>query len=208
MNKSSIAIVAVLALIGGFLLSWYGYSNRPIELENGLWFGEQARALPEFELIDHRRQQLTRAELQGQWSLMFFGYTHCPDICPVSLQTLSDMVKAIDDSDVSSALQVYFVSVDPERDSPEILADYVSYFNPDFAGATAELGKLTPLTRSLGIAHALRNKTEGNPVYDVDHSAAIVLINPRAEYAGLFGAPQDAQTMARDMTLIIERNPL
>ncbi|MCP4331058.1 MAG: SCO family protein [Gammaproteobacteria bacterium] len=208
MNKSSIAIVAVLALIGGFLLSWYGYSNRPIELENGLWFGEQARALPEFELIDHRRQKLTRAQLQGQWSLMFFGYTHCPDICPVSLQTLSNMVKAIDDSDVTSALQVYFVSVDPERDSPEILADYVSYYNPDFAGATAELEKLTLLTRSLGIAHALRNKTEGNPVYDVDHSAAIVLINPHAEYAGLFGAPQDAQAMARDMTLIIERNPL
>jgi len=208
MNKSSIAIVAILALVGGFLLSWYGYSNRPIELENGLWFGEQARALPEFELIDHRRQKLTRAQLQGQWSLMFFGYTHCPDICPVSLQTLSDMVKAIDDSDVTSALQVYFVSVDPQRDSPEILADYVSYFNPDFAGATAELEKLTPLTRSLGIAHALRNKTEGNSVYDVDHSAAIVLINPRAEYAGLFGAPQNAQAMARDMTLIVERNPL
>jgi protein SCO1/2 len=208
MNKSSIAIVAVLALIGGFLLSWHGYSNRPIELENGLWFGEQARALPEFELIDHRQQKLTRAQLQGQWSLMFFGYTHCPDICPIGLQTMSDMIKAIDDIDVSSALQVYFVSVDPERDSPEILADYVSYFNPDFAGATAELEKLTPLTRSLGIAHALRNKTEGSASYDVDHSAAIVLINPSAEYAGLFGAPQDAQTMARDLTLIIERNPI
>ena len=208
MNKSSIAIVASLALIGGFLLSWYGYSNRPIELEGGLWFGEQARALPEFELVDHRRQKLTPEQLKGQWSLMFFGYTHCPDICPIGLQTMSDMVAAIDDSDVSSNLQVYFVSVDPERDSPEILADYVTYFNPDFAGATAELDKLTPLTRSLGIAHQLRNKTEGNPVYDVDHSAAIVLINPRAEYAGLFGAPQDAQAMARDMTLIIERNPI
>jgi len=208
MNKSSIAIVAVLALAGGFLLSWYGYSNRPIELENGVWFGEQARALPEFELIDHRRQKLTRAQMQGQWSLAFFGYTHCPDICPTSLQTMSDMIRAIDDSDVSSALQVYFVSVDPERDSPEILAEYVTYFNPAFTGATADLDKLTPLTRSLGIAHALRNKTEGNPNYDVDHSAAIVLINPRAEYAGLFGAPQDAQAMARDMTLIIERNPI
>ena len=208
MNKSSIAIVAVLALIGGFLISLYGYSNRPIELENGFWFGEQARALPEFELIDHRRQKLTRAQLQGQWSLMFFGYTHCPDICPTSLQTMSDMVEAIDDTDVTSDLQVYFVSVDPERDSPEILADYVTYFNPDFTGATAELDKLTPLTRSFGIAHTLRNKTEGSLDYDVDHSAAIVLVNPQAEYAGLFGAPQDAQMMARDITLIIERNPL
>jgi protein SCO1/2 len=124
------------------------------------------------------------------------------------MQTLADMVKAIDDVDVSSALQIYFVSVDPERDSPEILAEYVTYFNPAFHGATAPLEQLTPLTRALGIAHAIRNRTAGSPDYDVDHSAAIVLINPRAEYAGLFGAPQDALAMARDMTRIIERNPL
>jgi protein SCO1/2 len=208
MNKSSIAIVAIIALLGGVALSWYAHSNKAIELESGLWFGEQARALPEFELIDHNRQPLTRSQLKGQWSLLFFGFTNCPDICPTGLQSLADMVKAIDDRDVSSALQVYFISVDPERDQPEVLADYVGYFNPDFHGATAALDKLTPLTRSLGIAHIIRNKTEGNPDYSVDHSAAVVLINPRAEYAGLFGAPQDAAAMARDMTRIIERHPL
>ena len=208
MNKSRITVIAVIALVVGFALSWYEHDSRPIELESGLWFGEQARALPEFELLDHSRQKLTRAQMQGKWNLMFFGYTHCPDICPISLQTLADMVKAIDDPDVTNALQVYFVSVDPERDQPELLADYVTYFNPEFKGATAPIEQLTPLTRSLGIAHGFRNKSEGSLVYDVDHSAAIVLINPRAEYAGLFGAPQDAQAMARDMTLIIERNPL
>ena len=208
MNKSSIVIVTLFALIGGFGLSWYAHNNKPIELESGLWFGEQARALPEFELVDHNRNPLTRSQLSGQWSLMFFGFTHCPDICPISLQTLADMTRAIDDADVSDALQVYFVSVDPERDSPEILAEYVTYFNPAFVGATAPLEQLTPLTRSLGIAHMIRNKTEGSTDYTVDHSAAIVLINPQAEYAGLFGAPQDALAMARDMTRIIERNPL
>ncbi len=208
MNKFSIVIVTVIALIGGFGLSWYAHNNEPIKLESGVWFGEQARALPEFELIDHNRQALTRQQLNGQWSLMFFGFIHCPDICPVSLQTLAEMVKAIDDSDVSDVLQIYFVSVDPDRDSPELLADYVTYFNPDFKGATAPLDQLTPLTRSLGIAHTIRNKTDDNPHYDVDHSTAIVLINPQAEYAGLFGAPQEAQAMARDMARIIERNPL
>jgi len=208
MNKSSIAIVAVIALLAGFGLSWYAHVHKPIELESGLWFGEQARALPEFELIDHNRQPLTRSDLNGQWSLIFFGFTHCPDICPIGLQTLADMVRAIDDPDVSAALRVYFVSVDPERDRPEVLADYVGYFNPGFTGATAAIDKLTPLTQSLGIAHVIRNKTDGNPDYDVDHSAAMVLINPAGEYAGLFGAPQDAAAMARDMTRIIERNPL
>ncbi len=206
MNKSSIAIVALVALIGGFSISWFLSSNKPITLEAGLWFGEQARALPEFELIDHNGQQFSRANLNGKWSLMFFGYTHCPDICPTSLQTMSDMVNAIEDPDVVDNLRVYFVSVDPERDNPEILASYVTYFNPGFIGATAIIEKLTPLTRSLGIAHDIRNKIEGNPSYEVDHSSAIVLINPQAEFAGLFGAPHDALALARDMTRIVEHN--
>jgi protein SCO1/2 len=206
MNKSSIAIVALVALIGGFAVSWIINSNKPVELEAGLWFGDQARALPEFELIDHNRNTLNRDSLNGKWGLMFFGYTHCPDICPITLQTMSDMVKAIEDPDVVKELSIYFVSVDPERDTPEILAGYVTYFNPDFTGATAPIEKLTPLTRSIGIAHQIRNKTDDKPEYDVDHSSAIVLINPQAEFAGLFSAPQDALVMARDITRIIEHN--
>lgn len=206
MNKSSIVIVAVLALAGGFALSWVISSNKPVQLEAGTWLGEQARALPEFELLDHNSQPLTRASLNGKWNLIFFGYTHCPDICPTSLQTLSDMLQKIDDPDVANALRVYFVSVDPERDRPEVLASYVGYFSPAFTGATAQVDQLRPLTRSLGIAHEIRNRVEGNPVYDVDHSAAIVLVNPQAEFAGLFGAPHDSAAMARDMTRIVEYN--
>ena len=206
MNKSSIAIVALVALIGGFTISWVINNNKPVELEAGLWFGDQARALPEFELVDHNRNTLNRSSLTGKWSLMFFGYTHCPDICPISLQTMSDMIDAIEDPDVVKALNIYFVSVDPERDTAEILAGYVTYFNPGFIGATADFEKLTPLTRSIGIAHQIRNKTDDKPEYDVDHSSAIVLINPQAEFAGLFSAPQDALVMARDITRIIEHN--
>ena len=206
MKKSSIAIVALVALIGGFAMSWVIKNSQPVELEAGLWFGEQARALPEFELVSHNNQPLSRANLEGKWSLMFFGYTHCPDICPASLQIMSQMIAAIEDPDVRKKVHVYFISVDPERDKPEILAPYVTYFNADFTGATAELTQLTPLTRSLGIAHSIRNKDEGSTSYDVDHSSAIVLINPQAEYAGLFGAPHDALVMARDMTRIVEHN--
>ncbi len=206
MNKSSIVAVAVLALVGGFAMSLVISSNRPVELEAGTWLGDQARALPEFELLDHNSQPLTRASLNGKWNLIFFGYTHCPDICPTSLQILSDMIGAIDDPDVANALRIYFVSVDPDRDKPEVLASYVSYFNPAFTGATAQMEQLEPLTRSLGIAHGIRNRVEGNPVYDVDHSAAIVLVNPKAEFAGLFGAPHDPAVMARDMTRIVEYN--
>lgn len=206
MNKSSIAVVAVLALVIGFSLSWYLARNEPVKLESGTWFGEQARALPAFELVDHGNRKLTRDSLAGKWSLLFFGFTHCPDICPTTLQTLKQMRQSIDDPDVSAAVQVIFVSVDPERDTPKILGDYVGYFDPEFIGATATMDRLRPLTRSLGIAHEIRNRSGDSLDYDVDHSAAIVLVNPEAEFAGLFGAPQNAEAMARDMTRIVEHN--
>ncbi len=201
-----IVAVAIVALTIGFAMSWIISNNRPVELEAGTWLGDRGRALPEFELLDHNNQPLTRASLKGKWNLIFFGYTHCPDICPTSLQILNDMLRAIDDPDVADALRVYFVSVDPGRDRPEVLASYVKYFNPGFTGATAQMEQLVSLTRSLGIAHKIRNQVEGNPVYDVDHSAAIVLVNPKVEFAGLFGAPHDSATMARDMTRIVEYN--
>lgn len=206
MNKSSIAAVAIVALISGLAISWFIQNSKSIQLEAGTWFGEQARLLPEFELVDHDNRKLTRASLEGKWNLIFFGFTHCPDICPAGLQTMSEMVEAIDDPDVRSALQVYFVSVDPERDKPEVLRDYVTYFNRDFVGATAAMEDLRPFTRSLGIMHEIHKPSPDAEVYDVGHSAAIVLINPRAEFAGLFGAPHDAMKLARDMTRIVEYN--
>ena len=137
MNKSSIALVAIVAMVGGVAISWFIQNSKPIQLEAGTWFGEQARPLPEFELVDHDSRKLTRASLEGKWNLVFFGFTHCPDICPAGLQTMNEMVAAIDDPDVRSALQVYFVSVDPERDKPEVLRNYVTYFNQDFIAAVA-----------------------------------------------------------------------
>ena len=206
MNKSSIAIVALVALAVGFGFSWYLARQQPVKLEAGLWLGDQARALPDFELVDHNKRPLVRSDFNGRWSLMFFGFTHCPDICPASMQVMSDMVAAIDDPDVVEDLRIYFISVDPERDTPELLSSYVSYFNPAFTGATAAPEKLLPLTRSLGIRHQISNRVEGSATYDVEHSSSIVLINPQAEFAGLFSAPHDALAMARDMTRIVEYN--
>ena len=205
MKKPILLILALTTVTVGLTVSWF-ISSRPIELEKGLWFGDQARALPEFELIDHNNEALTRERLKGSWNLMFFGYTHCPDICPTTLLDMNQMVQAIDDPDVRKAVQVYFVSVDPGRDTPDVLAQYVTYFNPDFVGATAPDEKLRPLTRMLGIAHEIHKTSDEDLSYGVDHSSAVVLINPRAEYAGLFSAPQDPQSMARDMTRIVEYN--
>ena len=206
MNKSAITIIALGALAIGFTLSWMLAGERRIELEDGIWFGEQSRPLPEFELIDHDNRPFTRQRFAGKWNLVFFGYTHCPDICPSSLQILSQTVQAINDPDVADAVRVFFVSVDPERDTPEQIAGYVTYFNPGFVGVTGSIENLTPLTRTLGIAHERRKSSADSTDYDVDHSGAIVLIGPAAEFAGLFSAPHDALAMARDLARIVERN--
>lgn len=205
MNKSSIVLVVLLALVAGFIGSLYLNSSKPVKLESALWFGEQSRALPAFVLVDHNRQNLDNNRLLGKWSLLFFGYTNCPDICPLSMQTLSAMVEAIEQPELRDRLQIYFVSVDPERDQPEQLASYMAYFNPAFIGASAAAEQLDVLTRSLGIAYQIHKTAEDERSYGVDHSSAIILTNPAAEYAGLFSAPHDASVMARDMTIILER---
>jgi len=205
MKRSTILIVSVLALCVGFALAWFIKQSQPVKLDAGLWFGDQARLLPEFELVDQNGQAFTRDSLEGQWHLVFFGYTHCPDICPASLQTMADMVKAIDDSDVNKALRVMFVSVDPDRDTPALLKNYVEYFNPSFIGATGAAENIAQLTRSLGIAYFLERDNPEQLSYEVSHSSAFVLINPSAEFAGLFAAPHDSQAIAADLTKLIER---
>ena len=170
-----------------------------------MWFGDQAKILPEFELFDHNNQALGHPQLSGKWSLMFFGYTNCPDICPTSLQTLSDMMNAIDDSDVRKTVQVIFVSVDPERDSSQVLKSYVQYFNEDFIGASAPLDELNRLTTVIGIGHNREKSSDQKSSYDVSHSSAIILISPQVKFAGLFGAPHNSLAMARDLSKIVER---
>jgi protein SCO1/2 len=206
MKKLHLLAIALVALGCGFILSWLVYDSRPVTLEAGQWFGNQVMVLPEFQLIDHNSQRLGHDQLSNKWSLMFFGYTNCPDICPTSLQTLAEMMKAIDDLDVRNAIQIIFVSVDPERDSAEVLKSYVQYFNKDFIGATAPLVDLEPLTRALGIGHSREKPIEGQTFYEVSHSSSIILIDPAEKFAGVFGAPHNASMMARDLVKIVERN--
>lgn len=206
MRKSTPYIIALIALVLGFGGSWFVQNSKPVKLEVGRWFGDQAKTLGEFELHDQNNKPFGVSQLKGKWNLLYFGYTHCPDICPISLQAMADMMEAIDDKHVSDAIQVTFVSVDPDRDTPTLLKSYVEYFNPAFLGATAPLPELKKLTSSIGIAHKLEKTSDDQESYLVSHSGAIVLLNPQAEFSGLFGAPHDALAMARDMTKIVEHN--
>jgi protein SCO1 len=177
----------------------------PLSLDGGTWLPEP-RVLPDFELIDMQGEPFTRTSLEGQWSFLFFGYTYCPDICPLTMALLGSAVEEIQRLEPrAGSPNVVFVSVDPERDTPEALKEYVGYFNADFTGVTAPMERLTPFTRALGILHRKAEDPRDPDNYLVDHSASILLINPQGQLQAVLSAPHQVDTLASDFLLIRKR---
>src|SRR5208283_5517355 len=130
-----LAVISMAGILGvGAALVWQ-HAAAPVELSIGTYLSPR-RALPDFSLIDQRGEPFGPANLRGHWSLVFFGYTNCPDFCPTTLTTLAAMQKRLR-ADKSTLPQVIFVSVDAKRDTPAQLARYVPNFDPDFIGLTA-----------------------------------------------------------------------
>ena len=173
---------------------------QPPQLKQGTLL-PSAKAIADFQLTDQHGKPFTRNNLVGKWSFAFFGYTHCPDVCPTSLSMLAQVMKKLEkDSTLDTLPQVIFVSVDPERDTPELLAQYLPYFNPDFIGVTGDPQQLL-LTRQLGIMYG---KVPGDNADDylVDHSASIILFDPDGNFLALFGMPHDPDLIAQDFVAI------
>jgi len=155
--------------------------------------------LPAFALTDHEGRRFDESRLDGHWSIFMFGYTSCPDVCPMTLVNFRDardiLAEAAEPRDLANA-QFVFVSVDPERDSPERLARFVPYFHSDFIGATGDPDDLGVLTGALGIYHA---KAEGSSESDylVDHTTSAMLIDPQRQLRAIFPAPHDPSAVAQ-----------
>ena len=154
------------------------------------------KALPAFELQADDGQPFGPANLKDRWTLLFFGYTHCPDVCPTTLGTLKNAWDALGKSAAGTkGVEVVFVSVDPERDTIAHLKEYVDYFDPAFTGVTGDAGNLLTFSRAPG---AIYRKTKGSSEdnYLVDHTAAIFVIDPAGRYAAVLSAPHDAGKIA------------
>ncbi len=199
----------VVGLSLGALL-WIGYqhwqsppSDRGAPpLQHGTWL-PQPQALPDFQLQDHHGAAFTPQRLQGHWTYVFFGYTHCPDVCPTTMGVLSSMSKKLAQRGVA-APQVVFVSIDPQRDTVEQLNRFVPYFSPDFIGVTGDEAGIDTLTRALGIVHARSGPAADSAAgYLMDHSAALLLFNPDGHYNAVFSAPPDAAQLADDYARIL-----
>lgn len=190
--------------LGIFFSQYFNQGQNSLEGISAIVLPE-ARALPEFVLEDHRSKQFTSENLTGHWSFVFFGFTHCPDVCPITLATLNQVDKLLK-KDASTAIpKTVFISVDPERDSPAVLADYVSYFNADFVGVSGDIQQLQVLTKPLGIVFG-KESDDGSEDYEVFHSSRIMLLDPEARLKALFSAPHNADSIVADYLKIVDNN--
>lgn len=159
----------------------------------------EPRALEPFQLMDHDGGDFSNANLKGHWNLLFFGYTHCPDVCPTTLSQLNAMVKQLErDHPEHPPARVLFVTVDPQRDTREQLSRFVPYFNENFTGITGDPAAIEAFTRMLGVLYVHSKEKDASGGYIVDHTASVFLLDPAGRMAALFSPPHDAGKLAED----------
>ena len=199
-HKILIAVAAAAVLTLGAVLSFLTSRPEAPEIDGLLW--PQSKALQAFALEDQNGRAFGLDRLRGHWTLLFFGYTNCPDICPVTLAVLENALTLMRKADADAELpQVVFVSVDPKRDTPEHLGAYVSHFDPSFVGVTGSDANLAAFAGQLGALYVLGD-ADAEGQYSVDHTAALFLIDPRGHLVALFQAPHAADVLARDIPRI------
>lgn len=163
---------------------------------------DDTHPVPEFRLSG-TQGDVTRQTLEGQWTFVFFGYTYCPDVCPTTLGVMKKVRSGLNRDEQP---RVLFVSVDPARDSLDLLKGYVSAFDPTFIAATGSDEALAPLLKHFGAMFQRNNGSADQGHYTVDHTAAIFLVDPQARLKAVFSPPFMPQTMLADLRRLTRRD--
>ncbi len=195
--------IAAIALIAALFGAWvyhnhYQLASAKPNLTTATVF-TQPRIINSFQLIDAKNQPFSEQNLKGHWSLLFFGFSNCPDLCPTTLATLNQAYKKLAAQE-RNLPQVVFISVDPERDTPERLSEYLSSFNPHFLGATGLPTQVDQLTHDLSVLYTKNGES-------IDHSGTILIINPEGQFYGVFTMPHDANKIAADIKQLLAATP-
>jgi protein SCO1/2 len=194
-----VAFVLGIAIAAGV---WVSLSSRaPSTRPNAATMLPATIELPQFSLLDQHGRTIGKDVFASEWDLVFFGFTNCPDICPLTLQLLSQVKVRLAEAGHQPLPRIVLVSVDPQRDTPAAINSYISYFGKDHLGITGELDDLRKLTRALGIFF---EKGDGDN-YAVDHSAVVLVIDPQSRMSALFSAPQRIDDLVHDLPLIMAR---
>ncbi|QUM82543.1 SCO family protein [Moritella sp. 5] len=212
--KKSKAIIAAgiigLSALGAIIANNIQQSNLPTFTT--AYSQPKQISLPDFELGDNK--EYTKALFKGKWSLVFFGYASCPDICPTELYNLNNVANIMTDAGKTMP-QVVFISVDPKRDSNEMLTTYTHFYNDNFIGITGETSEIDKLVASFGVIYQktfLANNGKyvsvpyNSPIpegqresYLINHSSRLYLVNPEGQYVAAFAPPHSAKKIAKDL---------
>lgn len=199
---SSILLTVFLIMGVVFVLTYY---HHDYQMKHQL---KQVKAMilvppatiPPFKLIGAKNQAFTRENLLGHWTLLYFGYSRCPDACPTIMGILNQVYENLE-KQRQTLPEVVFISVDPKRDTPDHLQDYAAYFNPHFKGVTGSSEAIQSFTESLGIRYEiLPSKNPQQPEnYLIEHSTVILLVNPEAQIKAVFNPPHEVDQIVKDL---------
>ena len=197
------ACLGFMSLIMALFLSRF-YTPRELTLDEyktlGAYFIDPPRQLAEFKLIDDSSEVFLPEAFAGTWNILFFGFTYCPDICPLTVKQMSDVKKSL--GEYSDNLRFFLVSVDPDRDQPENLRVYLDNFDKNFKGLTGEIDQIYKFSTQVNAPFfPVVNSPEPN--YTVDHSGSLILISPEAKYAGFFRAPHDTDKITKALASLL-----
>jgi len=206
-TKTVVGLLAIAALITGLFVSQHLHQSHQIDISqfNGTVL-EKPRTVAAFSLQGIDGQIFDNQQLQGQWTLVFFGFTNCGYLCPTTMAELAKTYKLLEQQKVAKLPKVVMISIDPPRDNLEKLKSYVTAFNPNFYAARGDNKDIRKMTREFGIAYAKVAAPAGkNPEdYDVQHSGTVMLFNPQGQLCAFFTTPQQADLLAKDYALLVK----
>jgi len=199
--KTITLMLGLCALAFGF---WLATSQQPdgplISEEVGIVY-PQARQIGEFKLVDYDGQPIDESRFKDKWWLVYFGFTFCPDACPIALSDMKKVKEQLS-KDIEKEVDFAFISVDPDRDTPERLKQYVQYFDPEFLAATGDPKELQDLATRVGVVFVVPENPEDEN-YVVDHSTFIVFWNPQVSLKAIFKAPHKPEELVKGIKRII-----
>jgi protein SCO1/2 len=208
MFNRTTAWILVVALAAGIGLwaghRWFSPAAPTLPQTQVVRLFPEPRELPAYSLQQSDGTRLVPGELQGHWTVVFLGFTHCPDICPTTLAELAQAQKRWEALPDSTRPRVLFVSVDPDRDSALLAGEYAHAFHRDTLAATGDVPSLETFARSLSLVFMKMPPEEGQPAdrYNVDHSATLAVLDPKGRMAGIIQPPLVPQAIAADLTAL------
>ena len=198
----AVIVIAVSLYVNKMTTKVY-LSNEQLK-DLGLYLIDPARNLGSFNLTDSNGKEFLPNNFEGKWNVLFFGFTFCPDICPITMSMLSRIEKEIDSQELDK-IRIFLVTVDPDRDSPDQLKVYLENFSENFIGLTGGLDQIYNFATRVNAPFSPISNSK-DPHYSVDHTGSIILINPEGNYAGFFRAPHNQDDIKKAILDIVSRN--